>query len=139
MPIAPLPQKQSSLREVDFGHYIRHYLDLIWRAKWYIVVAAPTAALLVLAVLIRMGRFGNPPLPVTVLVGLESPATMRPARTVKGISMRNSRTMFASPRANTTGTPSATKANRTPRNTHSMTQDSLLEPGANSSSASSTW
>jgi tyrosine-protein kinase Etk/Wzc len=64
-------QQQQGLRQIDFGHYIRHYAGVLWRAKWYIIIAGPIAATIAFfAVLELQGK--NPELSTTVLIGLEN-------------------------------------------------------------------
>lgn len=65
---------QPTLREFDFGYYITHYANLLWRWKWYILTAAPLCAL---AFVIYFINFGTQPpeLEAAVMLGLENSAS----------------------------------------------------------------
>ncbi len=70
-PHSPQAQQQQGLRQIDFGHYIQHYAGVLWRSKWYILIAGPIVAVIAFfAVLEFKGK--NPELSATVLIGLEN-------------------------------------------------------------------
>jgi hypothetical protein len=66
----PIKQPQT-LRDIDFGYYIHHYLNLIWRWKLYIIISGPLVAVLCIAYTLKFGTI-QPPLPATAIVGLEN-------------------------------------------------------------------
>jgi tyrosine-protein kinase Etk/Wzc len=65
------PTQPTPLRELDFGYIISHYLNLLWRWKLWIVIAAPLSIVVVMAGLYRVGSV-KPELDATVMIGLES-------------------------------------------------------------------
>ncbi len=69
------PPKPTPMREVDLGHYIRHYLNLLWRWKLWILISGPLVAI---STLIYMVKFApsDPALTAQVLIGLENTASM---------------------------------------------------------------
>jgi capsular exopolysaccharide synthesis family protein len=66
-PIKP----QQTLRDIDFSYYIRHYLNLIWRWKLYILISGPLVAVLCIVYTLKFGTI-QPALPATAIVGLEN-------------------------------------------------------------------
>jgi succinoglycan biosynthesis transport protein ExoP len=66
----PVPPSQPGLREIDFGHYVRHYVALLWRWKWWIAASAPVTIGAALVVFLKIST-SNPELPATVLIGME--------------------------------------------------------------------
>jgi len=62
-------KKPSSLRDVDFAHYFRHYCALVWRWKWWIALSTPLAAFLCVALIQNALNATTPPLPATVTLG----------------------------------------------------------------------
>ncbi|MBD3344370.1 MAG: hypothetical protein GF401_04830 [Chitinivibrionales bacterium] len=69
--------QQTSLKELDVGYYVRHYLDLLWRWKWYIVSVGPPVALVATIAVFAFLPL-KPELPVTVLIGMDNPAAYSP-------------------------------------------------------------
>ncbi|MBD3420950.1 MAG: hypothetical protein GF398_12595 [Chitinivibrionales bacterium] len=67
----PQLPESTSLREIDFLHYIRHYWGLLWRNKIYILISGPVVAFGALVYLVKF-QTENPELPATVLIGTES-------------------------------------------------------------------
>lgn len=69
------PQRPTPMREIDITHYVKHYTRLLWRWKWWIVIAGPLVSA---AALIYMLKFqtSDPELAATVLIGLENPPTV---------------------------------------------------------------
>ncbi len=68
----PGPPRQTTLKDVDVGHILRHYANLLWRYKWYIGITFPAVALLGTAVAFTVLPL-KPELPVQVKLGLENP------------------------------------------------------------------
>jgi capsular exopolysaccharide synthesis family protein len=66
----PVPQQQPGIKDIDFGHYFRHYITLLWRWKWWIVIATPLALGAALFVFIKFSD-ATPELSATALVGME--------------------------------------------------------------------
>ncbi|MBD3321045.1 MAG: hypothetical protein GF350_08135 [Chitinivibrionales bacterium] len=69
--------QQTSLKELDVGHYIRHYLDLLWRWKWFILIAGPVTALIATAAIFAFMPL-KPELQATVLIGMDNPSAYSP-------------------------------------------------------------
>jgi len=65
------PQQAPTLRELDLGYYVTHYAHLLWRWKWYIIVAMPVAVAGFLFYLITFNAM-KPELEAAVMIGLES-------------------------------------------------------------------
>lgn len=65
------PQQAPTLRELDLGYYVTHYAHLLWRWKWYIIIAMPVAVAGFLFYLIHFNAL-KPELEAAVMVGLES-------------------------------------------------------------------
>lgn len=68
------PAQQPTLREFDFGYYITHYANLLWRWKWWILAAIPVASAGFLFYLIHFGAM-KPELEAAVMIGLENTET----------------------------------------------------------------
>lgn len=68
----PIPQ--PTLREFDFGYYITHYTQLLWRWKLYILIAAPLATAGFALYLLNFGAM-KPELEAAVMIGLEDSQT----------------------------------------------------------------
>jgi uncharacterized protein involved in exopolysaccharide biosynthesis len=74
--VAPVqPNKPASLKEIDFGHIIHHYISLMWRWKWWLMCVFP--------VMLVVSLFGiskilskDPALEATILIGTENTANM---------------------------------------------------------------
>jgi succinoglycan biosynthesis transport protein ExoP len=66
----PVPQNQPGLKEIDFGHYIRHYLSLLWRWKWWIVISTPLTMSAALVVFLIFSN-DTPELSAKALIGME--------------------------------------------------------------------
>jgi tyrosine-protein kinase Etk/Wzc len=60
-----------TLRDIDFGYYIRHYFNLLWRWKWYIISAGPFVTA---AWGIYIFKFSSiqPALDATAIIGVEN-------------------------------------------------------------------
>jgi succinoglycan biosynthesis transport protein ExoP len=71
----PMQKAPTSLRDIDFGYYFRHYLGLFWRWKWYIVIAGP---LVTAAWIVYVFKFNSitPALDATAILGVENPSNM---------------------------------------------------------------
>ncbi|MBN1308172.1 MAG: polysaccharide biosynthesis tyrosine autokinase [Chitinispirillaceae bacterium] len=83
------PPPPPTLREFDFGYYFTHYTHLLWRWKWWILVAAPVAVAGFGVLFIRFGTM-PPELEAAVMIGLESTNT-KSAVTDLGESTQQSR------------------------------------------------
>jgi polysaccharide biosynthesis transport protein len=70
-----VPQNQTSLREIDFSHYFRHYISLLWRWKWWIIGSTPIAAGLAVIVFFRLSM-AVPEVSANVTIGMEPIAGM---------------------------------------------------------------
>ncbi len=68
------PPPPPTLREFDFGYYITHYTHLLWRWKWWILIAAPVAIAGFIFYVLRFGAM-QPELEAAVMIGLESSET----------------------------------------------------------------
>lgn len=64
-------EQQTSIKNIDFGYIIHHYLHLFWRWKWYFLLAIPSSALLAVMMVSFLGLTKKPPLTATVLIGVE--------------------------------------------------------------------
>ena len=73
--MAELPQQPGSLRNIQFSSYVRHYLNLLLRWKFYIVLAFPTVTIIALAFCFKFLAV-SPSLPATAIIGIEDPAKM---------------------------------------------------------------
>ncbi len=62
-------KKPSSLRDVDFAHYLHHYSALVWRWKWWFVFSAPLAAGIAAVLILKTLNTTTPVLPATVTLG----------------------------------------------------------------------
>ena len=69
--IQQLPQ--PSLKDIDFKHFFHHYLRLLWKWKWYTLLAGPAAGGIALFAVLQLGLLKYPPLPATVFIGLDNP------------------------------------------------------------------
>jgi capsular exopolysaccharide synthesis family protein len=69
MPDTTAYKKPSSLHEVDFADYFRHYCALLWRWKWWIALSTPLAALIGVALILNTLNATTPSLPATVTLG----------------------------------------------------------------------
>lgn len=69
----PFEQQQTSLKDIDFVFYIRHYMRLFWNWRLYIIIAAPLAAIASGIVVLKMGLLKRPPMTVTTIIGLDTP------------------------------------------------------------------
>jgi capsular exopolysaccharide synthesis family protein len=67
----PLIKPQQTLRDIDFNYYIRHYLNLLWRWKLYIIISGPLVAVLCIVYTLKFGTI-QPAMPATAVVGLEN-------------------------------------------------------------------
>ncbi len=68
------PIQQPTLREFDFGYYITHYANLLWRWKLWIVIVAPLTVAGFITYLLQTGA-SKPELEAAVMIGLESTDT----------------------------------------------------------------
>lgn len=62
--------KQTSLREIDFSYYFKHYMLLLWRWKLWIIISGPVVSLFALIYMVKFA----PPVPelrATALIGIE--------------------------------------------------------------------
>lgn len=66
----PVKKKQLVGTETDMSYYVKHYLHLIWRWKWYAFLAAPVAGGLFILTLTRSGSI-RPQLAATALLGYQ--------------------------------------------------------------------
>ena len=66
----PVPQNQPGIKEIDFGHYLRHYLSLLWRWKWWIVISTPLTMSAALVVFLKLSN-ETPELTANALIGME--------------------------------------------------------------------
>ncbi len=62
----------TSFKDIDFSTYFHHFRNLFWRWKWYILFSCPITGLLAFLILNQFGFFDSPPLPATVLIGLDT-------------------------------------------------------------------
>ncbi len=69
------PKQPTPLREIDFSHYVRHYVSLVWRWKMWIVISAPVVSAVALIYMAKIAP-SDPELSATVLIGLENTAAM---------------------------------------------------------------
>ncbi len=74
MTATPQPQQPTPLREIDISHYVKHYWHLLWRWKWWIVIAGPVVSAAALIFQVKVAP--NPELTATVLIGLENTTSM---------------------------------------------------------------
>lgn len=65
-------QQQASLRDLDIGYYVSHYLNLLWRWKWWILFTGPVITLLWTVYVLKFGST-KPELPATAMIGFENP------------------------------------------------------------------
>jgi len=65
----PFEQQQTSLKDIDFAFYIRHYLRLFWKWRLYIVLVMPLIGLLASVAIIKVGFLKSPPLSATTIIG----------------------------------------------------------------------
>lgn len=79
---------RPTLRDVDLGYHVGHYIDLFWRRKWFIFVAGGLA---LLGWMFYVLEFSNirPELESTVLIGLENTADLSAVRDVGEIGRGN--------------------------------------------------
>ena len=68
------PPPPPTLREFDFAYYITHYLNLLWRWKWWILIAAPVAMAGFAFYLMKFNAL-KPELEAAVMIGLENTET----------------------------------------------------------------
>ena len=73
--MAEQPPQTGSLRDIQFSSYIRHYLNLLVRRKFYIVLVFPIVTIVALAFCSKF-LIKNPILPATAIIGIEDPAKM---------------------------------------------------------------
>ncbi|MBD3314714.1 MAG: polysaccharide biosynthesis tyrosine autokinase [Chitinivibrionales bacterium] len=73
--------KPVSLRDIDIGYYIRHYLTLFWRWKWYIFIVGPLVAGGWITYVLKAGAI-RPELTATALIGLEDAGNISAVRDV---------------------------------------------------------
>ena len=71
----PVPQSQPGLREIDIGHYVRHYASLLWRWKWWILISSPLIAGIAFSLFLQFSNL-VPVLTATALIGMEPIAGM---------------------------------------------------------------
>jgi succinoglycan biosynthesis transport protein ExoP len=71
----PVPQNQPGLKEIDFGHYVRHYWALFWRWKWWLVISTPLTIGAALIVFLKLSN-GTPELSAKALIGMEPIVSM---------------------------------------------------------------
>lgn len=65
------PPPQPTLREFDFGYYVTHYANLLWRWKLWIIVATPVAIIGFIFYLVNFNAM-KPELEAAVMIGLEN-------------------------------------------------------------------
>ena len=65
----PFEQQQTSLKEIDFAFYVRHYLRLFWKWRLYILFVVPFVGLLASAAIVKIGFLKSPPLSATTIIG----------------------------------------------------------------------
>lgn len=46
---------QTSLRELDIGYYVQHYMSLFWRWHWFILISSPIVGLVFFVYIITFG------------------------------------------------------------------------------------
>ena len=73
--MAEIPQQPGSLRDIQFSNYFRHYLNLLLRWKFYILLVFPIVTIFALAFCLKF-LIVTPELPASAIIGLEDPATM---------------------------------------------------------------
>jgi tyrosine-protein kinase Etk/Wzc len=73
--VAEIPQQPGSLRDIQFSNHIRHYLNLILRWKFYIVLSFPIVFIIASAICFKF-LVVSPALPATAIIGIEDPAKM---------------------------------------------------------------
>ncbi len=66
--------KPTPIREIDFLYYIKHYFLVIWRWKWWILIAGPVAAAVALVYMVKFAP-PEPELSTTTLIGIENTAS----------------------------------------------------------------
>lgn len=81
------PPKPISLHDIDFGHYFKHYLHLLWRWKWWILITFPVVFIITLFVALRIS-YGNPKLTTRTLIGLENVSGMTSVQDIGGFENR---------------------------------------------------
>ena len=74
MNVAEQPQ-QGSLRDIQFSNYFRHYLNLILRWKFYIILAFPIVFFAASALCVKF-LIKTPELSSKAIIGIEDPAKM---------------------------------------------------------------
>jgi len=84
---SPFGQPQTSIKEIDFKHYISHYANLFWRKKWHILI---TAIIVILLTIIAGLRFvpRYPRMTVSAIIGLDNQNSLG-ATAVSGISVNS--------------------------------------------------
>ncbi len=70
-----LQNKPTPLREIDFSHYIRHYFNIFWNWKWWIIISGPLVFAFALFYFVKFAS-DNPELNATVLIGIENTKTV---------------------------------------------------------------
>ncbi|MCP4711918.1 MAG: hypothetical protein GY869_25135, partial [Planctomycetes bacterium] len=73
--MAITPQKPTPLREIDVSHYVRHYIGLLWRWKWWIAISGPIVSVAVLIYMVKIAP-SEPELTARVFIGLENTQSM---------------------------------------------------------------
>lgn len=81
----PRPVQNTSLKDIDFAYYVRHYWDLFWRCKWFLLVAGPLVTGAWIGYILTFGRV-SPELPATAVVGIENASNMSAVHDVGGVS-----------------------------------------------------
>ena len=71
----PVQQSQPGIKDIDFSHYISHYAALLWRWKWWMLIATPFAVGAALFIFMKFSD-ATPELPATALIGMEPIAGM---------------------------------------------------------------
>ena len=83
-----LQPASTSLREIDLSYYVSHYLNLIWRWKWYILISAP---IVMLGFALYVTKFGSvrPELEAAVVLGMDDTQEMGAVRDIGQSSVQS--------------------------------------------------
>ncbi len=79
---------RSTLRDVDLGYHVGHYLDLFWRRKWFILAAGGLSFAVWMFYVIQFSHI-RPELEASVLIGLEKTSDLSAVRDVGEVGRGN--------------------------------------------------
>lgn len=65
--------EQKTIKDIDFKYYINHYLKLLWKWKWYALIAGPLVGALGYFAVIYLDLLKSPPLSATAFLGVDAP------------------------------------------------------------------